>query len=92
MNNNSNQKHKHYYRNVEHLNVIDIYRTIDLFQIHHPCLQHAVKKIICAGDRGSKDFETDVQEAIDSLVRALQMVAEDRNKIKNKIDRSHIEN
>lgn len=74
--------HNHYYRNVSHLERVDIYRIIDLFQVDHPCLQHALKKIICAGKRGSKDFETDVHEAIDSLNRALQMAAEDCNKIK----------
>ncbi len=72
----------HYFRNTEHLDHIDIYRIIDLYQVNHPCLQHALKKIICAGERGSKDYETDVREAIRSLERALQMVAEDCNKVK----------
>ncbi len=73
--------HSHYYRNTEHLNQIDIYRIIDLYQVNHPCLQHALKKIICAGERGSKSFETDVREAVKSLDRALQMIAEDCNKV-----------
>lgn len=69
--------HSHYYRNVEHLKNIDVYRTLDLFGVTHPCLQHAAKKILCAGQRGHKDQQRDVQEAIDTLRRWQEMQEED---------------
>lgn len=67
----------HYKKDVRHLDMIDVYRVIELFEVTHPALQHALKKVLCAGDRGAKDWEKDVQEAIDSLNRALQMREED---------------
>ena len=70
----------HYKKDVRHLDMIDVYRVIELFEVTHPALQHALKKVLCAGDRGAKDWEKDVQEAIDSLNRALQMRAEDCSK------------
>lgn len=69
--------HDHYKKDVRHLDMIDVYRVIELFEVTHPALQHALKKVLCAGDRGAKDWVKDVQEAIDSLNRALQMRAED---------------
>jgi hypothetical protein len=69
--------HDHYKKDVRHLDMIDVYRVIELFEVTHPALQHALKKVLCAGDRGAKDWERDVREAVDSLHRALQMRAED---------------
>ena len=77
----SQQNHSHYYKDVSHLKHVDIYRVLDLYQVTNPCLQHAAKKILCAGGRGSKDFEKDIREAVDSLNRALQMIAEDGAKV-----------
>jgi hypothetical protein len=42
-------------------------------------LQHAIKKLLCAGQRGIKDQKQDVQEAIASLLRYLEMQTEDEN-------------
>lgn len=70
-------KHSHYKKNVAHLSFIDVYRVIELFDVAHPALQHALKKVLCAGGRGQKDWAKDVQEAIDSLNRALEMQGED---------------
>jgi len=70
-------KHSHYKKNVAHLSFIDVYRVIELFDVTHPALQHALKKVLCAGGRGQKDWAKDVQEAIDSLNRAIEMQGED---------------
>lgn len=70
-------KHNHYYKNVENLSKIDIYRVLDLFDVRSHALGHAVKKIMCAGGRGAKDHDKDIQEAIDTLVRYQQMRTED---------------
>lgn len=69
--------HDHYKKDVSHLKQVDVYRVLDLFNVTQPALQHAVKKVLCAGQRGAKDYAKDLQEAIDSISRALQMHAED---------------
>ena len=72
--------HSHYKKDVSHLNMIDVYRVAQLFGITDHCEFHAIKKILCAGQRGSKSAKQDIQEAIDSLNRRLQMIAEDEGK------------
>ena len=69
--------HNHYFKDVSHLETVDVYRVIDLFAVTNPCHQHAIKKILCCGQRGAKDAAKDTQEAIDSLKRALEMMRED---------------
>ena len=69
--------HAHYFKNVSHLAEVDVYRVLSLFSVSDPCLQHAIKKLLCAGGRGAKNDAKDVQEAIDSLTRWQNMRAED---------------
>lgn len=71
------KKHSHYYKDVRHLDTIDMYRVLQLFGVTDPCLQHAAKKVMFAGTRGAKDMNKDVQEAIDSLTRWIDMRAEE---------------
>ncbi len=73
-------KYSHYQKPVEHLKWIDVYRVLVLFDVTNPCLQHAIKKLLCAGQRGVKDQKQDVQEAIASLLRYLEMQTEDGDK------------
>jgi len=72
-------KYNHYFKDVSNLESIDIYRVLDLWEVTHPCLQHAAKKILVAGNRGHKDISKDIQEAIDSLERWQEMNKEDNN-------------
>ena len=76
----SEQNHDHYFKDVTHLKTIDVYRVLDLFGVSNPCIQHAVKKLLCSGQRGVKDTQQDVQEAVTSLVRYLEMQTEDETK------------
>lgn len=69
--------HDHYFKDVSHLDSIDIYRVIELFDVRHSALQHALKKILAAGKRGAKNDVKDVREAMDSLTRWQQMRLED---------------
>lgn len=71
------KKHDHYFKNVSHLETVDVYRVLDIFSVTDPCLQHAIKKLLVAGGRGAKSRPQDVQEAIDTLARWLQMREED---------------
>jgi hypothetical protein len=50
--------------------IIDVYDVLDAFDVTNPATAHAIKKLLCTGSRGAKDWETDLQEAIDSLERA----------------------
>lgn len=75
------RKHGHYFRPVQGLEAIDVYRVLDLFGVADPCLQHALKKLLVAGGRGAgKDISQDVKEAIDSLQRWQEMRAEDEQR------------
>lgn len=70
-------KHSHYKKDIRHLSMLDIYRFLKLFNVNDPAIQHAIKKLALGGGRGAKDIEKDYREAIDSVERALQMIAED---------------
>ena len=72
--------HDHYFKDVTHLKTIDVYRVLDLFGVSNPCVQHAIKKLLCAGQRSVKDERRDVEEAVSSLVRCLEMQTEDEKK------------
>ena len=74
------QNYNHYFKDVSHLGVIDVYRVLDLFKVTDPCAQHSIKKLLCAGERGSKEFKQDIIEARDSINRLLQMLGENANK------------
>lgn len=56
---------------------IDVYRVLELYEVTSQPISHAIKKLLCAGKRGAKDPERDVQEAIDSLKRWQQMRQEE---------------
>lgn len=72
------EKYPHYYKDIRHLNIIDIYRFFDLFNVKDPCLQHSIKKMAVGGKRGSKDYEKDIKEAMDTLSRWEYMQEENK--------------
>lgn len=51
----------------------DIYDLIKALNITNPALQHLFKKVGFAGMRGHKDKATDMQDIIDSAVRAKEL-------------------
>lgn len=69
--------HDHYFKDVSHLQRLDVYRVVELFEVPAGALDHAAKKILCAGSRGHKDLDRDVQDIIDSLQRWQEMRRED---------------
>lgn len=71
-------KHSHYFKDVSNLQQIDVYAILKLFDVTDPCIQHAVKKLLVAGGRGSKSIDKDIQEAIDTLERWKAMQIEFR--------------
>jgi len=72
-----NITHSHYKKDVSKLEMIDVYRVLDLWQVNDHAIGHAIKKLLNAGQRGSKDMQQDIQEAIDSLTRWQEMQKED---------------
>lgn len=53
---------------------VDIYDVLKAFEVTNPAAQHAIKKMLMPGVRhGSKDTQTDYDEAIASLKRAKEL-------------------
>lgn len=75
------EKYPHYYKDIRHLNIIDIYRFFDLFEVTDPCIQHSLKKMAVGGKRGSKDYEKDIKEAMDTLKRWEYMQEENKRRL-----------
>ena len=53
---------------------VDVYDVLQAFGVSCPALQHAVKKLLCAGLRGSKSAEQDISEAANSCRRAIELL------------------
>lgn len=71
------EKYPHYYKDVRHLAVLDVYRIIDLWGMTNGCQQHSLKKVMLPGQRKKNDLRKDVREARDTLNRWLEMLDED---------------
>lgn len=52
--------------------VVDIYAVLQAYPTGHPGLDHAAKKILCAGIRGKGSRVQDLKEARDALDRAIE--------------------
>lgn len=52
---------------------VDIYDVLNAWKVTDPCLQHAAKKVLQAGDRGHKNRLEDLQDIVDSTQRAIEM-------------------
>lgn len=53
--------------------VIDVYDVLEAFGVTNPALQHAIKKLLMPGKRGHKTRLDDLQEAYDSVGRAIEI-------------------
>jgi hypothetical protein len=56
---------------------VDVYDILRAFAVTDPAIQHAIKKLLCTGIRGHKDSRQDLEEAIQSIQRALDVVKTD---------------
>ncbi len=59
---------------------VDIYRVLDAYQTGSPAIDHAIKKLLCAGKRGYKDKRKDYMEAIQSISQELSLI-DDKSKL-----------
>ena len=72
------KEYSHYYKKIpEGIHYIDVYRVLEMFEVSDPAISHAIKKLLVAGNRGHKDIEKDVREAIVSLNRRIEMWEEE---------------
>lgn len=76
-NNNNPHIDNPYIVDISKYNKLDIYRILSLYNVTNPCLQHSIKKLLCAGKRGVKNQTQDINEAILSLKRFVEMQGED---------------
>lgn len=53
--------------------IVDVYSVLEAFDVKCPALQHLIKKALCAGLRGHKNREQDLQDILDSAVRAKEL-------------------
>jgi hypothetical protein len=53
--------------------LVDVYSVLEAFKVTCPAIQHAVKKLLCAGIRGKGDVEADLVGAIAAVNRAIQL-------------------
>jgi len=67
--------HKHYKYKCGDIK-LDPYRILEIYGITHPAHQHAIKKLLRAGN-SVKDLDRDIKESIDTLVRWQEMRNED---------------
>ena len=70
------RKHSHYFKDVRHLDYIDVYQVCKLFPVDDDsgAITHSIKKLLVAGGRGAgKDMIKDITEARHTLSRYLQI-------------------
>jgi hypothetical protein len=67
---------KHYrfrYRGIH----LDPFRIAHIYGINDFALQTILKKCLCAGNRGHKDFKQDLKDIISAAERRIEMLDED---------------
>ncbi len=52
---------------------VDVYDVLKAFEVTDPALQHLIKKALCAGLRGHKNKDQDLQDILDSAKRAVEL-------------------
>lgn len=52
---------------------VDVYDVLQAFNVTNPALQHLIKKSLCVGIRGHKTKQQDLQDIIDSAIRAKEL-------------------
>ena len=52
---------------------IDVYDVLNAWEVACPATQHAIKKLLMPGQRGSKDALQDLKEAVQAVERAIEL-------------------
>lgn len=67
-------KHSHYHKPTNGVDSVDVYWVLNSWGVDCHATGHAIKKLLNAGQRGAKDKRQDLQEAIDSIQRAIELL------------------
>jgi hypothetical protein len=68
------KEYPHYFKRVPKTDShVDVYWVLAAWEVNSAPIAHAVKKLLCAGQRGSKDRTKDLKEAMQSIQRALEL-------------------
>lgn len=51
--------------------IVDVYEVCEAFGVTNSAMSHAIKKMLCTGQRGHKDLLTDLYDIRDSINRAI---------------------
>lgn len=62
---------------------VDVYCVLEAFQVSCPACQHAIKKILCAGQRSKGTFLEDLQGAVAALNRAVELEEQRIENVRN---------
>lgn len=62
-----------YHREIKPGVWVDVYDVLHAFSVTNPALQHLVKKALAPGQRGHKDRATDMDEIVQSAIRAKEL-------------------
>ncbi len=60
--------------------MVDVYAVLNAFDVRCPARQHAIKKLLLAGQRGKGDELQDLTEAGEAVTRAIQMCEQTEDK------------
>jgi len=63
-------ENNHYFIDVSDVDRIDFYEIARRYKVADPCVQHILKKCLAVGDRGYKDFKTDIKDIYKTARRA----------------------
>ena len=55
---------------------VDVYDVLNAWEVGCPATQHAIKKLLMPGQRGSKDVLQDLKEAEQAIKRAIELEEE----------------
>ena len=67
-------KHPHYHKPTNGAETVDVYWVLNNWGVQCHATGHAVKKLLNAGQRGVKPTKQDLEEAIDSIKRAIELL------------------
>jgi hypothetical protein len=68
------KKYHHELKGVIGGNKIDIYGVIETFGVKDASIQHAIKKLLCAGNRSKATKIQDLEEAVTAIVRGIEVL------------------
>lgn len=70
---NARMSNNKYQREIKPGVFVDVYDVLKAWGVRNPALQHLIKKALAVGQRGHKDTAEDLQDIVDSAVRAKEI-------------------